>query len=77
MSIATIDDQATVREATELLFKHLPPAKVARLMMLWRVGSGDYTEERRQRFKGETVDSLFAKARALEKPPLRRAAKRR
>lgn len=77
MSIATIDDQATVREATELLFKHLPPSKVARLMMLWRVGSGDYVEERSQFFKGETVDNLFAQAKAFEKPVPRRAAKRR
>ncbi len=77
MSIATIDDQATMQEATELLFKHLPPSKVARLMMLWRVGSGDYTEERRRLFKGETVDSLFAQAKTLEKAPPRRAVKRR
>lgn len=77
MSIATIDDQATMQEARELLFKHLPPSKVARLMMLWRVGSGDYTEERRRLFKGKTVDSLFAQAKALEKPTARRTAKRR
>ncbi len=77
MSIATIDDQATMQEATELLFKHLSPAKVARLMMLWRVGSGDYVAERRRLFKGETVDSLFAQAKALETRPHRRTAKRR
>ena len=31
------------------------------------VVSGDYTAERRKLFAGETVGSLFTKARALEK----------
>jgi len=67
MSIVVENDQETVREGLDVLMKHLPPSKVARLLSIWRVGLGDYTAGRRKLFAGETVDSLFAKARALER----------
>jgi hypothetical protein len=44
----------------------LPPSKVARLLSVWRAGRDDYTTDRRKFFAGETVETLFAKARAHE-----------
>ena len=67
MSIVVENDQETVQAGLDVLTKNLPPSKVARLLSIWRVGSGDYTVERRKLFAGETVNSLFAKAKALEK----------
>lgn len=56
-----------MREGLDVLAKNLPPSKVARLLSIWRVGHGDYTNVRRKLFAGETVEGLFAKARAHEK----------
>jgi len=67
MSIVVENEQVIAQEGLDVLIKNLPPSKVARLISLWRIGSGDYTAERRKFFAGETVDSLFAKARTLEK----------
>ncbi|HEY5296378.1 MAG TPA: hypothetical protein VIK59_00475 [Verrucomicrobiae bacterium] len=67
MSIVVETEQETVQEGLDVLTKNLPPSKVARLLSIWRVGRGDYTADRRKLFAGETVTSLFAKARAHEK----------
>jgi hypothetical protein len=67
MSIVVENEQDTVREGLDVLAKNLPPSKVARLLSIWRVGSGDYTIERRNFFAGQSVKGLFTKARALEK----------
>jgi hypothetical protein len=67
MSIVVETEQETVQEGLDVLTKNLPPSKVARLLSIWRVGRGDYTADRRKLFAGETVDSLFADARAHEK----------
>jgi len=67
MSIVVETEQKTVQEGLDVLTKNLPPSKVARLLSIWRVGRGDYTADRRKLFASETVESLFAKARALEK----------
>jgi hypothetical protein len=67
MSIVVETEQETVQEGLDVLTKNLPPSKVARLLSIWRVGRGDYTADRRKLFAGETVESLFAKARAQEK----------
>jgi hypothetical protein len=67
MSITVENEQETVQQGLDVLTKNLPPSKVARLLSIWRVGSGDYTSERRKLFAGETVGSLFTKARTLEK----------
>jgi hypothetical protein len=67
MSIVVENEQETVQQGLAVLNKNLPPSKVARLLSIWRVGGGDYTAERRKLFAGETVGSLFTKARALEK----------
>ncbi len=67
MSIVVETEQETVQAGLDVLTKNLPPSKVARLLSIWRVGRGDYTADRRKLFAGETVESLFAGARALEK----------
>ncbi len=67
MSIVVETEQETVQAALDVLTKNLPPSKVARLLSIWRVGRGDYTADRRKLFAGETVESLFAGARAHEK----------
>ena len=67
MSIVVENEQKIAQEGLDVLMKHLPPSKVARLLSLWRVGSGDYTVERRKLFAGETVASLFTKAKTLER----------
>ncbi len=67
MSIVVENEQDTVQEGMDVLMKNLPPSKVARLLAIWRGGMGDYTAERRKLFAGESVDALFAKARAMEK----------
>ena len=67
MSITVETEQETVQEGLEVLTKNLSPSKVARLLSIWRAGYGDYTGERRNLFSGETVKSLFVKARTHEK----------
>lgn len=67
MSIVVENEREIEREGLDVLMKHLPPSKVARLLSLWRVGRGDYATDRRKLFAGETVQSVFAKARSLEK----------
>jgi hypothetical protein len=67
MSIVVENEQEIERQGLDVLTKHLAPSKVARLLSLWRVGRGDYTAARRKMLAGETVESLFTKARVLEK----------
>jgi hypothetical protein len=67
MSITVENEQETMQQGLDVLTKNLPPSKVARLLSIWRVGSGDYTAKRRKLFAGETVGGLFTKARELEK----------
>ncbi len=67
MSILVENDQETVLEAASILLERMPASKVARLLSLWQIGQGDYGADRRKLFPRETVGSLFAKARTLEK----------
>jgi hypothetical protein len=67
MSIVVESEQETVQEAMDILLKRMPASKVARLLLAWQVGSGNYTIARRKLFAKESVESLFEKARALEK----------
>jgi hypothetical protein len=56
---ATVESEQELKEeAIGILSQHLPPHKVARLLALWRVGKGDYVQERDSSFAGETVNSL-------------------
>ena len=63
-----------MQEVLNVLAKNLPPSKIARLLSIWRVGRGDYTADRRKLFAGETVASLFVKARVHEKRSRKRVA---
>ncbi len=65
MSIQVESEQATIEEATAILLERLPASKVARLLVAWRVGRGDYLTAREQFFAGETVDSLYEKAKGM------------
>ena len=64
MNIQVENEQATIEEATAILLERLPASKVARLLAAWRVGQGDYLAAREKLFAGETVDSLYEKAKA-------------
>jgi hypothetical protein len=63
MSVETQAEQATIEEAAAILLERMPPSKVAQLLSAWRAGQGDYLSLREKLFRGETVDSLFKKAR--------------
>lgn len=67
MSIVVESEQETVKAAMDILLKQMPASKVARLLSAWQIGRGNYAIARRKLFANETVDSLFEKARALEK----------
>lgn len=58
--------QEVTQEAVEVLFEHLSPAKVARLLVAWQVGKGNYLTLRDQLFGKETVASLFEKVEAYQ-----------
>ncbi len=67
MSIVVETEQEIVQAGLDVLTKNLPPSKVARLLSIWRVGLGDYTADRRKLFAGQSVTTLFTKARTHEK----------
>jgi hypothetical protein len=62
MSAAIEAEQELTGEALRILQQNLPPRKVARLLSIWQVGQGDYTQERQALFAGETVNSLLEQA---------------
>jgi hypothetical protein len=47
-----------------MLMERMPASKVVRLLSSWQVGQGDYLKLRDELFAGETVESLYAAARA-------------
>ena len=53
------------RDGFDDLLERLPASKVARLLAAWRVGQGDYLAARGKLFAGETVDSLYEKAKGM------------
>jgi hypothetical protein len=65
MSVTVPNESATTAEAVEVLMERLPASKVARLLSSWQIGQGDYLKLREELFAGETVDSLFEKAKAV------------
>ena len=67
MSFTVEPEQATIEEAIRVLMEHMPPSKVARVLAAWQIGKGEYVDTREKLFEGETVDSLFNKARELER----------
>jgi len=54
-------DQEILREAEEILWTHLGPAKATRLWIALNSGAGDYLQIKETLFKGETVDTLYKK----------------
>ena len=64
MSVTVQNESATTAEAVEVLMERLPASKVVRLLSSWQIGQGDYLKLRDEFFAGETVDSLFDKAKA-------------
>ena len=44
--------------AVRMLVRELGPADAARFLNQFSVGNGDYTEERKEQFKGLTVDEI-------------------
>jgi hypothetical protein len=62
MSAVIETEQELTGEALRILQQNLPPHKVARLLSIWHVSQGDYTQEREALFAGETVNSLFEQA---------------
>ena len=65
MSLTVGNDLDTLQEAITILSERMPPSKIVRLLAALQVGRGDYTRTRERLFEGETVDDLFAAARAL------------
>ncbi len=58
-------ESATTAEAVEVLMERLPASKVVRLLSSWQIGQGNYLKLRDELFAGETVDSLFDKAKVV------------
>lgn len=66
MSTTVESEQALTGEAFAILRRNLPPHKVARLLSIWQVGQGDFVKDRGAIFAGETAESLFDQAFALQ-----------
>ena len=66
MSITVENELATIGEATAILLEKMPVYKVVRLLATLQAGTGDFVKARDQLFAGETVDSLFEQAKAIE-----------
>lgn len=62
MKTTVPSDVEIAQEALEILMKHMSPSKVARFMIAFQLGKGDYTKLRDKLFEGETVESLLAQA---------------
>lgn len=63
MSAQTITPEEIQNRGWQALVSELGPVNAARFVMQNRLGSGDYTAERDELFKGETVESVVARAR--------------
>lgn len=64
MNTPVENDQAIIEEALNILLEKMPASKVARLCAVWQLGQGDYLKHRERLFSGETVDTLYTKAKA-------------
>lgn len=56
-----------MREAEEVLVKHLGPAKATRFWVAFSQGAGDYLQIKERLFEGETVETLYQKVQQYEK----------
>jgi hypothetical protein len=66
MTVNVAREQGVLREAVDVLWTHLSPAKVVRLWATWQMGEGDYLTLRDQLFEGESVASLFEKVQVYQ-----------
>jgi len=66
MTVKVAREQDVLREAVDVLWEHLSPAKVVRLWATWQMGEGDYLTLRDQLFEGESVNALFEKVQAYQ-----------
>ncbi|HEV8603990.1 MAG TPA: hypothetical protein VGQ99_01415 [Tepidisphaeraceae bacterium] len=58
MTPKTLNEQAVICEALDVLMKHMEPAKVARFIAACRIGRGDYLVTKDKLFGKMTVDEL-------------------
>jgi hypothetical protein len=61
------NDQEILREAEEVLYKHLGPSKATRFWISVAKGSGDYLKLKEELFQGETVDTLYESIKTRRK----------
>ena len=66
MAVKIPREPEVLQEAADLLLRHISPAKVARVLAAWQVGSGDYLITRERLFAGETVQTLAEKIQAFQ-----------
>lgn len=66
MNLVVEPEQRSADEAIAVLIEHMPASTLARFLAAWQIGRGDYVGARHKLFEGETVESLFEKARQLE-----------
>jgi len=76
MTVTVIREQDVLREAVDVLWEHLSPAKVVRLWAAWQMGSGDYLTLRDQLFDEERVATLYEKVQAYQECEEERNEKR-
>lgn len=67
MTVKVISEQEVLQEAVEVLLEHMEPEKMARFLVAWQVGRGNYLAIREQLFAGETVTTLFEKIQTHQK----------
>ena len=67
MTVKVISEQEVLQEAVEVLLEHMEPEKMARLLVAWQVGRGNYLAIREQLFAEETVTTLFEKIQTHQK----------
>lgn len=67
MSVQIQTESELLREVSQVLLKHLGPAKVVRFWASWHMGSGDYQAWRDETFADETVSSLYEKIEAYQR----------
>ncbi len=67
MKVKMLNEQEVFFEAMDILLKNLTPSKMARLLATWQKGDSDYLNIRDQLFEGETVETLYAQIKKIER----------
>lgn len=66
MNVNMPREQEVIREALEILEKHMEPSKIALLVSMLPVGEGNYLAIREKLFAGETLTTLVEKIQAYQ-----------